>query len=111
MTHTPGPWEIRRALTPEDGEYNFGIGAAIDGRKHCIAEAFGRVDTNVTPNAQANARLIAAAPDIFKALETTINYAAGLEDECERLGNPAPKSPHNVTLTKARDALAKAKGD
>ena len=50
-------------------------------------------------------------PELLRELETLISYASGLEDECARLGNTAPKSPHNVTLNKARALIAKAKGE
>ena len=49
MEHTPGPWTVR--FTP-----------AHDGP---TAETFG-------PNAEANARLIAAAPDLLAALERSM---------------------------------------
>lgn len=62
---TPGPWTTARALTPTDGEFDFAIGAMIDGKKYCIAETFGRVSTGIRTPAEANARLIAASPAMF----------------------------------------------
>lgn len=69
MTHTPGPWEFRRANKPVDGEYDYGISAEIDGEDRCIAEAFGRCATAVRLDAYANARLIAHAPNLLEALQ------------------------------------------
>lgn len=69
--HTPGPWTTTRAKFKVDGEYDYAIGAKIEGRTHCIAEAFARTAENHRPDAAANALLIAAAPDLLKALGTT----------------------------------------
>lgn len=65
---TPGPWEVRRATHPTDGEFDYAIGATIDGKRVCIAEVFGRVAIDIRPPAEATARLIAAAPDLYEAL-------------------------------------------
>lgn len=70
VKHTPGPWVARRALKPVDGEYDFAI-SARNGGAPVLAEAFGRAaDTNGTNlPAEANARLIAAAPELLTALK------------------------------------------
>ena len=65
MTHTPGPWHIRRALVPSDGGHDFGIIATFDVKEHCIAEVFEVVDHGITLNAEANAKLIACAPTMY----------------------------------------------
>ncbi len=67
--HTPGPWEVRRANRPTDGQFDWAIGALVNDRQSCIAEAFGRVAVDSYPDAEANARLIAAAPDLLEALK------------------------------------------
>ena len=68
--HTPGPWDIRRSTRPVDGAYDWAIGAEIDdGGPYCIAEAVGRAAEDVWLPAEANARLIASAPDLLEALE------------------------------------------
>jgi len=57
---TPGPWHSRRALNRVDGQYDY----AISGKDApVIAEAFGRSADGAWPPAEANARLISAAPD------------------------------------------------
>lgn len=53
MKHTPGPWE-----TKEDGYGYWGI---YDRSGECIAETTERED-------EANARLIAAAPELLRLL-------------------------------------------
>lgn len=67
--HTLGPWSIKRAELPVDGEFDWAILASFDGRQYCIAEAFGRVAPVIWPNAEANAHLIAAAPQMLAALQ------------------------------------------
>ena len=57
--HTPGPWEA-------DGEgYIFGPGTSM------IAETRGWGDDSI--NEVANARLIAAAPDLLEACKLALN--------------------------------------
>ncbi len=68
--HTPGPWMAHgpakpTADAPEGGDY-----CIQDGGTNVIAETFYRVSEGAggTRNARANARLIAAAPDMLDAL-------------------------------------------
>jgi hypothetical protein len=66
--HTHGPWESRKAKFPIDGQFDWGVSAEIDGKRYAIAEAFGRVAQDVLTPAEANARLIAAAPELLQVL-------------------------------------------
>ena len=84
--HTPGPWEVVPGL--DDKARVFYV-RTIDNDLHYIAQ-IGRFGEN----APANARLIAAAPDLLAALETAV--ASG-------------KSWHGISS--ARAAIAKAKGE
>lgn len=61
---TKGPWTVRRSHAKYDGAYDFAINAL---GAPVIAEAFGRSSDGGWPSAEANARLIAAAPDLFAA--------------------------------------------
>jgi hypothetical protein len=54
MSHTPGPWSL----------HVWSYGASIEGAE----ERVGWVDANNRLNWMANARLIAAAPDLLEAL-------------------------------------------
>lgn len=83
--HTPGPW--RFSSHPHDGNYM---------RIHCSS------DPNEGDNlrgycGEANARLIAAAPDLLSALEMIMAKVAG----CER----------DPEYEAARAAIAKVKGE
>ena len=66
---TPGPWAHRPARIKSDGGVDHCISAVVEGKSRCIAEAFNVIAVNVEVNAAANARLIAAAPDILSALQ------------------------------------------
>ncbi len=83
--HTPGPWEIRTDPCHYD---SFTTVVAGSGEKRkgllreLIVEVGGRADIEV---AEANARLIAAAPEL---LDELMNYCA----EC--CGNGAERCPY-----------------
>lgn len=89
--HTPGPWtatcnHISASITTSDGSVIYPTIALVD---------------TATTSADANARLIAAAPDLLAAL-------IGLAEECTgKLG----RNPYGVPAFKdALRALAKATG-
>jgi hypothetical protein len=67
--HTPGPWTIIRSKLETDGAFDYAIGTD---EAPVIAEAFGRDANGGWPDAEANARLIAAAPDLFSALKALL---------------------------------------
>ena len=65
-THTPGPWHI--ATEPDSG--NYAITVKSPGISSHVANIFaGRLCEEHGGSAYANARLIAAAPDLLAALE------------------------------------------
>lgn len=88
--HTPGPWRVRGKT--------FNLQIAIVGPSgelsDSIAYAWGQND-----EAEANARLIAAAPELLEALESAVGAM-------QVLGHP----PKYGALAKAQAALAKARG-
>lgn len=59
--HTPGPWETSRDAVPA-GHVQITVYAAADGQR--VATAFRE---------EANARLIAAAPDLLAAMEEALD--------------------------------------
>ena len=91
MSHTPGPW-LTTESTEHWGRVNVTIQAAFTAND--IATAWqGNTDTN-----RANARLIAAAPELLEALET-LERLAGL-----------PSMQDDPARVKARAVIAKARG-
>lgn len=94
--HTPGPWMIKwrdggAKINPEDGH-----GFLADVRMRPTY-------THNTEEYGANARLIAAAPDLLEALEGLLKNA------------PRPKSirkdfSYTLYLEAAKTAIAKARG-
>ena len=61
IKHTPGPWTIED--NGWNGQFIYGDDDRVNGKRRFIAE----VDLNYD-EAEANARLIAAAPDLLEAL-------------------------------------------
>lgn len=102
VPHTPGPWRPNVA----------GGADLIDARKRLVARAYDPEDDDaVTREAAANARLIAAAPDLLAALEDLLPYAAR---EIKRLNDTMVGSLYPAInlakLDRAEAAIAKARG-
>ena len=115
--HTPGPWTISkdgRIVAPL-------IGAKIweqQQTKHIATVPFGAdALTPVTAGSEraANARLIAAAPELLAALENVLNEFVHVPGDTK--GNKARTvaagiiGGPNAALARAREAIAKAKGE
>lgn len=96
--HTEGPWTATKAKFPVDGEFDYGIHCVVGGEPYVVAEAFGRAGVHTRPNAEANARLISAAPDLYAALKEMVEW---WETEGGRLED---------SLSRAKAALEKAEG-
>ena len=106
VKHTPGPWEV---IIDDDGN-------PLSGRPMVAATpeldcAIVHWDGFVQPywrsargdkEIHANARLIAAAPDLLEALERCLNFIENSESE---MGETLPCGEY------ARAAIARAKGD
>ena len=98
--HTPGPWEIKSHF---DSCYRY-----ISAPEHiALAQVVWCVEEEErSPVCEANAHLIAAAPELLEALEMgyreTMDYI--------RL-NHLPGAEDNHWLQLARAAIAKAKGE
>jgi hypothetical protein len=89
--HTPGPWHFRQSFT--DGEPSaYEVDAGAPGRFNVctVAAGAGQVETE-----EANARLIAAAPDMLHALELAKAELdkMGCEHDCESMGPNVPLCP------------------
>ena len=85
--YTPGPWRI--GTPPPNGEQTIG---ALNGLM--VAVATTGVEMEVT---EANARLIAAAPELLEALQSVLDNCLDSEGLC-------------AAHAKARAAIAKATG-
>lgn len=95
--HTPGPWEV----ITKKSEYYGHKHAGFDARHPRIITDKGLAIANVVPwhgvEFAANARLIAAAPELLAALERLLDHTT------------AANKDYDAT-TVARAAIAKAKG-
>lgn len=87
--HTPGPWTSQAGIIRTAG----GAVAILPNGLYCVRSAARNADEN-----QANARLIAAAPELLAGLEQVLHW---IDCDCDR-------SKHS--LEAARAAIAKAKG-
>jgi hypothetical protein len=95
--HTPGPW---RAEGPDwIGDYN--VIPPGDG----FAVAAVVVNRRPAPEVAANARLIAAAPDLLDLAEQIVELTDGTFHEGDRLRNLERMG------REAREAIARIKGD
>jgi len=98
MTHTPGPWQADEANCVFAGD--------IDGDPTWIANCANSQSSHRAPlaEAEANGRLIAAAPDLLETLELLL-YAI-VEGHTSR-----PDKILQNNLVDARAAIAKATGE
>lgn len=99
LKHTPGPWE---AIAEKD-DGNFAHSIYTQGYKGLLIAR-----CNQNGNYNADACLIAAAPDLLEALELHVRYEAIPSD---RGGKSGPKSVAWNAFVEARNnAIAKAEG-
>lgn len=113
MSHTPGPWKVIERETLEDGSvYPRHIVGGQLGHEVCklesvfaAMEAAGNPESfwNTSATCQANAALIAAAPELKSCTE---ELAAIVREMCAAFGIPTP----DATLERADAALSKARG-
>jgi hypothetical protein len=109
QTHTPGPWRVERL----SGPYDVSIAITAEGVE--LASLEGSRDPSKRraegwqqeDEAMANARLIAAAPDLLEA-------AKNMDDVLSRWSvanmRPEKAGAFNAALTALRAAIAKAEG-
>ena len=65
--HTPGPWHVGHTSNTEEGKNEF---IDIDSKKGSIARAWHpNVFSGTQKETEANAKLIAAAPELLEALK------------------------------------------
>lgn len=87
--HTPGPWVVNgkvREVGADGGEkhrlYCADIVLGAEWRGYVASvQSCDHIDGITREEAEANARLIAAAPDLVKALEEAIDVFEGMNDD------------------------------
>lgn len=93
--HTPGPWTIKFGLNV------MGKDVRYPSQERLVANAGGHANNiwneQVTAENEANAHLIAAAPDLLEALREMVDRFESCDDDPEY-------------VTRARAAIAKAEG-
>jgi hypothetical protein len=78
--HTPGEWKVGPASSgrgPSDDGGDYPITVWEDDYPHIIAEVINKTREDTHQPAEANAKLIAAAPDLLEALKECHEYIVG----------------------------------
>lgn len=104
---TPGPWTILTVAGPVPADQR-NDRAIMDGDGQIIAEAFHRVGPDDWAPVEANARLIAAAPDLLAAAELAYKYLAADPPTDDAAGDAW--ECWSASLIVLRAAIAKAQG-
>ena len=99
--HTPGPWSIDRT-SERHGQRPYGISAGKRGPTPKKIVNWGGMSAPASQESEANARLIASAPDLLEALETLTSVLAAPSLDRDAV-EPAYR--------KAVAAIAKATGE
>jgi len=95
VKHTPGPWTVRLEETWWEVQGKGGEAIALNGSEYG--------DFGVPSEHEANARLIAASPDLLDALQC-------LEEDLHAVMSAELVKHFGASRNKARAALAKAEG-
>lgn len=113
---TPGPWRIARfsgsgeAMRENDGAWMISGPDGPVGRATMQAAAKrGQGHSTPDPEGEANARLIAAAPELLEALRRLRDYNRG--EPCPMHPRPISGKGCECAVNQASDAIAKATGD
>ena len=102
MKHTQGKWEIQLLETDKSGYKGWNT-YCIRASNNCHLATVGDVDRFHANDTEANARLIAAAPDLLKTAKTLLimldNRHTKDDDECPM---------YNEVIEFAEQAIAQA---
>ena len=99
-THTPGPWKILGQNDPTQVR-------SVEGK--FIADCgFGPAASPRMSEAKANARLVAAAPELLGALHVSLTILGNLIEQVR--GTVPIDQATEAVIAKAKATLAKAKG-
>lgn len=116
--HTPGPWSVEDPMGDEpnddlwvvvgDESFNWRTVALVS----CDFEKGPEPKPIYSPQRNANARLISAAPDMRDALEQAVLYVETLHSLMTQDGRKTPATlALLVNIRASRRALAKASGE
>ena len=111
MSHTPGPWEAiddRQVVTLAEVETGRTYGYGCENDFVCDLNDSEYHQYRSDKEQAANARLIAAAPELLEALNDLLVWADWHSD---RRRSVSMDEPNTGALEKARAALAKATGE
>lgn len=105
MAYTPGPLDIAgpspgRQRGIDDG----GDWAVVDERGYIIAEAYRQLSYSIFAPAEANARLIAAAPELLEALKGLLKRLVVVPTQ----DIPKPVLAAQAAIAKAEDTPTSA---
>jgi len=106
-SYTPGPWEIGSYLEdPFGNDYVVKtIYQVTPQRTRYICDLLGGANPKIKKEVEANARLIAASPDLLATLEKVANCSRYPMNEPENMAHAL-----NTLRELARSAIAKAEG-
>jgi hypothetical protein len=112
MSHTPGPWRKCGGATPPYTAVHSSRGYIVFVMADAGTVEHGKpIDAPSMDEQQANARLIAAAPDLLDALQSLLIYLTSEEDALNyAAANDGRCNPYDVASVAARKAIAKAIG-
>ena len=88
--HTPGPWKIGKELSASRGQWLISLDVGNRGQGMPVAETRGGTGDEV-----ANARLLAAAPDLLEACRT---FAELISREKQRFGRGEERDNPEVEI-------------
>ena len=98
--HTPGPWDVE-----PKGSRHF-----VDGADGLTVAYLDRAGVRERAEIEANARLIASAPELLAALEAAAELAEGTVKLLRQLDMESGRIAAECVLRDARAAIAKATG-
>jgi len=110
MNHTPKPWVLDEHVTSDsEGEICIVVFCPDGPGYGRVAQVYAECGRNT--ELKPNGRLIAAAPELLEALESLLDeYERIFWRGHETVGYIAKTDPPN-TYTRAREVIAKAKGE
>lgn len=106
--HTPGPWSSHGCSVYQDSTWKDGTQSG--GRVIALAHEQADVDGMPSDEDLANARLIAAAPELLAACRATLAYLGCEAEELDREGKHNAAANTRELAAQLRAAIAKAEG-